>query len=177
MKSLLLVIICSVLLSACSFGVKVEQKEAFAPRTQPQTVFVIPFTTIMVPGEVAEGLFDRFIDTLNDLYAQNGLEYVILKQGLDNVDADWLSKHDYVTGEIFAYVEEIGSSTASIRAKSRISLFQATQKEPTLQLDYPVDIFYEKDYTRLEDARRKLAEKISDSMARKLSEALSGSGA
>ena len=174
MKSLLLTLFCSVILAACSFGVKVEQKEGFVPRTQPQTVFVVPFTTIMVPVEVTEGLFDRFIDNLNEVHARDGLEYVILKQGLDVIDAAWLSKRDYVTGEIFAYVEEIGSSTASIRAKSRISLFQAGQSEPTLRLDYPVEVFYEKDYTLLEDARRKLAEKISVSMAQKLSEALTG---
>ena len=174
MKSLLLAILCSVLMAACSFGVKVEQKESFAPRTQPQTVFVVPFTTIMVPDEVAEGLFDRFIDKLNAMQAQDGLEYIILKQGLDAIDAGWLSTHDYLTGEVFAYVEDIGSSTVSIRAKSRISLFQAGQAEPTLQLDYPVEIFYEKDYMLIEDARRKLANKISDSMAEKLTKALAG---
>jgi len=175
MKTLLVTIIGAVLLAACSFGVKMEQKEGFAPRTQPQTIFVVPFTTIMVPAEVSDGLFDRFVDNLNAVQAQDGLEYVILKQGLDAIDAKWLKKRDYVTGEVFAYVEEVGSSTASIRAKSRISLFQAGQASPTLQLDYPVEIFYEKDYSTLDDARHKLANKVSDSMAQKLSEALAGS--
>ena len=174
MKSLLLAIACSVLLTACSLGVNMEQKESFAPRTQPQIIYVVPFTTIMVPDEVAEGLFDRFVDILNEVQAQDGLEYVILKQGIVAIDAAWLSKRDYVTGEVFAYVEELGSSTGSIRAKSRISLFQAGQVEPTLQLDYPVDVFYEKDYSSLEDVRRKLADKISGSMAKKLNEALAG---
>ena len=174
MKSLLLAIMCSVLLIACSLGVNMEQKESFAPRNQPQIIYVVPFTTIMVPDEVTEGLFDRFVDILNEAQAQDGLEFVILKQGLDAIDTNWLSKHDYVMGEIFAYVEEVGSSTGSIRAKSRISLFQAGQIEPTLQLDYPVDIFYEKDYSSLEDVRLKLADKISGSMAQKLNEALTG---
>ncbi len=174
MKSLLLAIIWSVLLAACSMDVNMEQKESFVPRTQPQIIYVVPFTTIMVPDEVAEGLFDRFVDILNEVQAQDGLEYVILKQGLDPIDASWLSKRDYVTGEVFAYVEEIGSSTGSIRAKSRISLFQAGQAEPTLQLDYPVDVFYEKDYSSLEDVRRRLADKISGSMAQKLNNALAG---
>ncbi len=174
MKSLLLAVVCSLLLGACSLGVRMEQKEGFAPRTQPQTIFVVPFTTIMVPAEVAEGLFDRFVDRLNEVQTRDGLEYVILKQGLDAVDAGWLGKRDYVTGEIFAYVEESGSSTALIRSKSRISLFQAGRLEPTLQLDYPVELFYEKDYLSLEVARRKLADKISGSMAQKLSEALAG---
>lgn len=174
MRSLLLAIICSVLLAACAVEVELAQHEGFVPRTQPQTIFVVPFTTIMVPGEVTEGLFDRFVDNLNQVQARDGLEFIILKQGLDAIDAAWLSKRDYVTGEVFAYVEESGSSTATIRAKSRIMLFQADQAGPTLQLDYPVDLFYEKDYLSLAAARRKLAIKISDSMAQKLSEALAG---
>lgn len=175
MRPLLLVASCFILLAGCSFGVKVEQQESFEPRTRPQTVFVVPFTTIMVPDEVTQGLFDRFVDNLNDTRAQTGLDYIILKQGLDVIDADWLAKRDYVVGEVFAYVEDIGSTTVAIRAKSRISLFQSEELMPTLQLDYPVEIFYEKDYMQLEDARRKLAIKIADSMAKKLSEALAGS--
>jgi hypothetical protein len=172
---LLFVAACSLMLFACSFGVQVAQKESFVPRTQPQTIFVVPFTTIMVPGEVSEGLFDLFIDNLNDLHAGGDLDFVILKQGLEAVDDEWLRTHDYIIGEVFAYVEDVGSSTASIRAKSRISLFQEGKTDPTLQLDYPVDLFYEKDYSTQKEARRKLAEKISGSMAQKLSEALAGS--
>lgn len=167
-----LLFLCCFVVTACSFGVKLEQKEEFTPRTRPQTVFVVPFTTIMVPDEVTAGLFDLFVDNLNAAEQPVALEYIILKQGLDAIDPKWLSKRDYVTGEVFAYVEDIGSSTASIRAKSRISFFQAGVADPTLRLDYPVEIFYEKDYITLEEARRRLAAKISDSMAEKLSEAL-----
>ena len=174
MKSLLFVV-CSLILFACSSGVQVAQKESFVPRTQPQTIFVVPFKSIMVTGVVSEGIFYLFIDNLNNLQAGGDLDFVILKQGLDAVDADWLSTHDYIIGEVFAYVEEVGSSMASIRVKSRISLFQEGKAEPTLQLNYPVDLFYEKDYSTQEEARRKLAEKISGSMAQRLSEALTGS--
>lgn len=176
MKSLLFAVACLFLLLpvACSSKVEMAQGEGFSARTRPQTVFVVPFTTIMVPDEVSTGLFDRFVDDLNRDSAPDGLDYVILKQGLDAIDAKWLASRDYVTGEVFAYVEDMGSSTATIRAKSRISLYQTGQREPTLQLDYPVEIFYEKDYTQLEDARRKLARKIADSMAQKLSMALRG---
>ncbi len=162
------------LLAGCSPRIQVEQKEAFAPRNRPQTIFVVPFTTIMVPEEVRSGLFDRFVDQLNAAEQAVQLDYIILKQGLEGIDADWLAKRDYVTGEIFAYVEDSGSTTASIRAKSRIRLYQAGVAEPTLQLDYPVEVFYEKDYLTLQAARQKLAGKISDSMAQKLSRALNG---
>lgn len=174
MKSLLAVFISTLFLTACSAGVELNQKEGFTPRTQPQTVFVVPFTTIMVPDEVSAGLFDRFVDQLNTLQNQKGLEYIILKQGREAIDAQWLNARDYVTGEVFAYVEEVGSSTASIRAKSRISLFQTGQAGPTLQLDYPVEIFYEKDYATLAEIRQKLAVKIADNLSLRLSDALAG---
>lgn len=175
MRSFLLAVCCVVLLSSCGPRIQVEQKEDFAPRTRPQTVFVVPFTTIMVPNEVRAGLFDRFVDQLNAAEQPVKLEYIILKQGLEAIDPAWLAKRDYVTGEIFAYVEDFGSTTASIRAKSRIRLFQPGVTEPTMQLDYPVEVFYEKDYLTLEAARHRLAQKISDSMARKLAKALGGS--
>ncbi len=175
MKQKWFLIGCSVLLlMACSPRIQVEQKETFAPRNRPQTIFVVPFTTIMVPDEVRAGLFDRFVDQLNTAEQSARLDYIILKQGLEAIDEDWLAKRDYVTGEIFAYVEDFGSTTASIRAKSRIRLYQAGAAEPTMQLDYPVEVFFEKDYLTLEAARQKLAVKISDSMAKKLSRALEG---
>lgn len=174
LRTYLSVVCCLVLLIACGPRVQVEQKETFAPRTRPQTIFVVPFTTIMVPDGVRAGLFDRFVDQLNAAQQPVQLDYIILKQGLESIDADWLAKRDYVTGEVFAYVEDFGSTTVSIRAKSRIRLFQAGVAEPTLQLDYPVEIFYEKDYLTLEAARHQLALKISDSMAQKLSAALAG---
>lgn len=174
MRFLVTVLVCLMFLPACSGGVRLEQKEGFAPLTRPQEVYIVPFTTIMVPGEVSEGLFDRFVDSLNRADPAAGIDYIILKQGLAAIDPVWLKKHDYVVGEVFAYVEDVGSTTTSIRSKNRISLYQAGQEEPTLRLDYPVEIFYEKDYSTLEDARRKLAVKISDSMAQKLSDALAG---
>ncbi|WP_020677386.1 hypothetical protein [Geopsychrobacter electrodiphilus] len=175
MKSLCCSVVLLFMLGACSLGVKTEQKETFVPRKVSQTIFVVPFTTIMVPAEVTEGLFDRFVDNLNAAKSGTGLEYIILKQGLDKIDPTWLKAHDYITGEIFAYVEDAGSTMASIRAKSRIRLFQSGQADATLQLDYPVEVFYEKDRVTLGSARRQIAKKISDSMSQKLQEALTGS--
>lgn len=162
------------LLSACASQVKVEQKASFAPKTHPETIFIVPFTTIMVPDTVKDRLFDRFVDQLNAAAQPIELEYIILKQGLETIDPEWLAKRDYVTGDIFAYVEDFGSTTTAIRAKSRIRLYQVGSGEPTLQLDYPVEIFYEKDYMTLAEARHKLAQKISDGMARKLTQSLQG---
>jgi hypothetical protein len=137
-------------------------------------VFVLPFTTVMVPNEVSENLFDRFVDKLNQEQPETGLEFVILKQSPQDIGDTWLSEHDYVAGEIFAYVEDKGSSTVSLRARSRLSYYATGLTEPTLKLNYPVEIFFEKDYQSIEAARLQLAEKVAEQLSRKLLETLSG---
>lgn len=161
-------------LNGCSV-VKVEQGQEFVPLQHPQRVFVLPFTTVMVPGDVSESLFDRFVDNLNQGQAATGLEFVILKQNPQDIGEKWLTEHDYLAGEIFAYVEDKGSSTVSMRARSRLSYYTTGLTEPTLKLNYPVEIFYEKDYQTIETARLQLAEKVADHLAQKLLEILSGS--
>ena len=64
MRSFCIVVCCLVFFTACSSSVELEQREGFAPRVYPQAMFVVPFTTIMVPTEVTAGLFDLFVDFL-----------------------------------------------------------------------------------------------------------------
>lgn len=161
-------------LYGCS-SVKIEQGQEFVPLQHPQQVFVLPFTTVMVPNEVSETLFDRFVDNLNQGQTETGLEFVILKQSPQDIGDKWLSEHDYVAGEIFAYVEDKGSSTVSLRARSRLNYYATGLAEPTLKINCPVEIFYEKDYQTIETARLQLAEKVAEQLSRKLLEALSGS--
>lgn len=171
MKTFLLLSFSLFFVIGCA-GVKIEQGQQFTPLHQPQQVFVLPFTTVMVPNEVSENLFDRFVDNLNQQQAATGLEFVILKRTPQEIGEKWLSEHDYVAGEIFAYVEDKGSSTVSMRARSRLSYFSVGQTDPALKLNYPVEIFYEKDYQTIEAARLQLAEKVADHLAKKLLETL-----
>lgn len=139
-----------------------------------QTVYLVPFTTIMVPLPVAEAVFDRFVETLNETGRSAGYEFVILKDDLARVDPAWLRKATYVTGEIFGYVEESGCCSTDIRSKSRLALYRPGSSEPKLRHEYPAKAFFDHDYSTLAAERKKLAERISSDLSRQLIKALGG---
>ena len=131
-----------------------------------QKIYVVPFTTLMVPDAVADGVFDEFVDLLNDASGQGGTEFIILKSGTDKVGHDWLASRTYVTGELFGYVEDSGCCSTEIRAKARIHLFRPGQTAPVLNYEYPVEEMFDHDRSTLQQER--------DRIARKIAEALSG---
>ncbi|MDX9709167.1 MAG: hypothetical protein RBT64_06400 [Trichloromonas sp.] len=138
-------------------------------------VYLVPFTTVMVPDAVVETIFDRFVEAMNADGLAERYNFVILKGGLDSVDSDWRRDHDYVTGEVFGYVEESGCCSTDIRAKSRVFFHRAGSDAPVLRHEYPVKTFFDHDYSTIDKERRKLAERIADELAAKVRVALSGS--
>ena len=98
--------------------------------------------------------------------------YTILKQGLEQIDPAWITERDYLTGEIFAYVEEIGSTVTDIRARGRIRLYQPGRPEATLEITLPAESFYENNYSTLPKQRLELARKLSADLASQLLTAL-----
>lgn len=173
--SRLLVAVLVLSLLACSRpAAQLSRSQAFAPRLQSSLLYVVPFDTVMVPEEVSTLLFNRFVDRLNQAGADRGYEFVIIKQGLRQIDARWLAERDYLVGEVYAYVEDVGSTVTDIRARSRIRLHQPGQPAATLELTLPVDTFYENDYSTLSEERRKLAETLATGLADQLLLALFG---
>jgi len=159
------------LLAACGTSSKETQVRKAAGFVSPPTkkvLYVVPFLTVMVPPEVEEGIFDLFVDSLNAGGQSREYDFVILKEGLDRIDAEWLAQQDYLTGEIYGYVEDSGCCSTAIRVKSRLQLHQTGHEEPTLTIEYPREIFFEHDYSTLEQERRKLAEEIATTLATRL---------
>jgi len=166
-----LVLTLLVLLVACGSGSKeaqVRKAAGFVSPPEKKVLYVVPFLTVMVPPEVEEEIFDLFVDSLNAGGESRKYNFVILKEELDSIDAEWLSQQDYLTGEIYGYVEESGCCSTAIRVKSRLQLLQAGQEVPTLTIEYPRETFFEHDYTTIEQERRKLAEDIATTLATRL---------
>jgi ABC-type phosphate/phosphonate transport system substrate-binding protein len=138
-------------------------------------VYLVPFTTVMVPDAVVETIFDRFVEAMSAEGLAEQYNFIILKGGLDSVDSDWRRDHDYVTGEVFGYVEESGCCSTDIRTKSRVAFHRAGRETPTLRHEYPVKTFFDHDYSTIDKERRKLAELIADELAAKVRAALGGS--
>ncbi|PNU20278.1 hypothetical protein C2E25_08205 [Geothermobacter hydrogeniphilus] len=175
MKSVAILLLCLVLLSACHQRPAVHTEKGFSVVPPNEKIYIVPFTTVMVPREVEEGIFDQFVDALNAEGVVDRYEFVILKQNLSTIDKDWLADHYYLTGDLFAYVEESGCCATTIRSRSRLKLFQPGQSEPTLVMEYPREIFFEHDYSNILVQRRRLATDIATTLAQKLLKSLAGS--
>lgn len=153
----------------------VRKTGEFSPKPEKEVLFVIPFTTVMVPAEVEEGIFDLFVDALNERSTETNYEFIILKGGADGVDSAWLADQHYLTGEIFGYVEDSGCCSTSIRIKSRVHLHQPGSDQPTLVLEYPREIFFDHDFSTIEAERSKLAGDVATTLAGRLIDVLTGS--
>lgn len=175
MKILMLLSCALLLLAGCAQKPAVRTGDNFAVVPRDEKLYVVPFTTVMVPREVEEGIFDQFIDALNAKGESSRYEFVILKQDLASIGSDWLSSHYYLTGDLFAYVEDSGCCSTTIRSRSRLKLFQPGQSEPTLVMEYPREIFFEHDYSSVHVQRQRLAADIANTLAQKLLKSLAGS--
>lgn len=168
-----LALILLLLLPAACGGPTTAPRTGFAPPVQGRTIFVVPFSTVMVPPEVEETVFDLLVDALNEKGAPLGFAFVILKEGAEPVDPAWLREQHYVTGEILGYIEDSGCCSTSIRLKGRARLHQPGSDRPTLEVEVPREVFFEHDYSTVEAERRRLAEDVASTLAGRLASALS----
>jgi len=142
------------------------------PEPEPGIVYIVPFVSVMVPGVVNDRIFDQFVDILNQNGEEIKLQFLILKQGLQNVSPEWLSVRKYVTGEIYAYVEDAGSTSTELRAKARLTYRRPNQNAPAFGFEYPVKSFFDNNHSSIDVARLKLSEDIAVTLAGKLLNAL-----
>lgn len=164
MLRLLLIGFCF-LFGGCSGSVETFRSPSASLVIEDTQLYIVPFETVMVPQEVSADLFDLFVDQLNREGGALGIDFVILKQGLAEIDPAWLTNKNYLRGELFAYVEEVGSTMTDIKARSRIRFYRPGQVVPALQLTFPTEVFYQNDYSSLSAERRKLAETVARNLA------------
>ena len=142
------------------------------PEPEPGVIYVVPFVAIMVPDEVNARIFDQFVDLLIREGAALGLQFVILKEGLQRTSPEWLATRQYVTGEIYAYVEDSGCCSTDLRTKARLTYRHPSQNNPAFGFDYPVKSFFDHDRSTLNVERAKLSDDIAATLAGELLKAL-----
>jgi hypothetical protein len=138
------------------------------PEPEPGVIYVVPFVAIMVPHDVNARIFDQFVDNLNEGGEDLGLQFVILKEGLQRVDPAWLQIRKYVTGEIYAYVEDSGCCSTDLRTKARLTYRRPSQNAPAFGYEYPVKRFFDHDLSTIDVERAKLADDIAATLANEL---------
>lgn len=152
----------------------VQPPPSLLPEAEPEpgVIYVIPFVSVMVPQEVDGRIFDQFVDILNQQGASLELRFVILKEGLQRVDPDWLAARKYVTGEIYAYVEDSGCCSTDLRTKARLTYRRPRQTDPAFGFEYPTKRFFDHDLSTLAKERLALADNIAQVLASELLSAL-----
>jgi len=142
------------------------------PEPEPGVIYVIPFVSVMVPNEVDGRIFDQFVDILNEQGPGLNLQFVILKEGLQRVDPNWLAARKYVTGEVYAYVEDSGCCSTDLRSKARLTYRRPRQADPAFGFEYPTKRFFDHDLSTLAKERMALADNIAQVLASELLDAL-----
>ncbi len=80
------------LLAGCASGAKVTLSPAFNPAPEDNIVYILPFTTSLVPETLSETVFNEFVDNLNKgRYRTDVKWYYILKDEIKDIDPAWLT--------------------------------------------------------------------------------------
>jgi len=142
----------------------------FAPPPLGEPIYVVPFTTVMVPRDLEEGIFDRLVDQLNlDLNVEgSGYEFIIVKRPLDEAGRNWLAERPYVTGELFGFVRDSGCCSTELRLRTRLLYFQPRTSAPALILDYPRLVLFDHDKSTLEIEQERLIADTVQTLAQRL---------
>ena len=161
------------LLAGCAASPKTRSYGFLDPRLEREVLYVVPFDATLVPPDFGGPIFDQFVDILNARRKQTRVgRFVILKEELKEVEPVWLIKQNYVSGDIWGYVESSGCCSTDMKVKSRIYLYEPGKNMPTLEVFVPVEGFFEHDRSTLAAARsrmgKKLAEELADAVLRKL---------
>ena len=98
--------------------------------------------------------------------------FVILKEELKEVEPAWLIKQNYVSGDIWGYVESSGCCSTDMKVKSRIYLFEPGKNTPTFEVFVPIESYVDHDRSTVAAAKarmgNKLAQELADAIIKKL---------
>lgn len=83
-----------------------------------------------------------------------------------------MAARNYVTGELYAYVEDAGSSSTELRGRARLKYHRPNQEIPALIFEYPIRSFFDHDRSSLDIERAKLADNVATTLAGELFKAL-----
>jgi len=134
----------------------------------PDTLYIVPFLNVMVPAAFSSQMFDSFIDRMLLLANPFDMKIRILKQGVDAIDADWLARQHYVTGELFGFFEESGCCSTEIEAKARVYYHIPGSVDPAGSILATDGIFFDHALSILERERGLLANRLGQALAERL---------
>lgn len=159
----LLLLLVVLLLAGCATTpvFKIERTLDVKRPTGPVTLYVVPFLPILAPDEIANAVFDRFVDGFDTAAAGTGISASILKRDLTSIDKAWLDQQYYVTGELFAYREDGGCCSTELKLYGRLRLYQPGTAYPVVRIEIPYRTLFDHDQSNIDLDREKLIETLS----------------
>lgn len=169
----LILMLSALLLTGCSGTVKIRDYGGLDPKTERETIYVIPFDATLVPPDFGEPVFNEFVDRLNAQRNSTRVgKFLILKEELKEVEPAWLIKQTYISGDVWGFVESSGCCSTEMKVKSRIYLYEPGKNDPSLEIFVPEEEFFEHDRISITAAKtrtgKKLAWALADAIINKL---------
>lgn len=147
----------------------------FRPPAELDTVYVIPFSSILVPDGFKETAFNDLVDILNDNRSRMKVQqFEIIKGELKDQDPAWLAKQLYISGEFWSYIENAGCCNTELRIRARVNLTEPGKQIPTFEITLPLDSFFEHDRSTLEKEKSLLAKRLARELADRIIPPISG---
>lgn len=172
---LLPVLLLLLLLSACSSSRVTLSSPAFNIATNQKMLPILPFTATLVPQQLAETVFNDFVDGLNENQEKAGFTWFgIVKDDINALEKVLPPSHVFINGEIWSYIENAGCCSTELRIKSRVRVYRLLSRELLWEAEFPLESFFEHDNSTLAVERAKLGRKLSEEMIKTTVKALHG---
>lgn len=154
---------------------QVSIKPDFKPPVELDTVYVVPFTSVLVPEDFKAVAFNDLVDVLNENRTQMGVQqFEIIKGELKDQDPKWLARQLYISGELWSYIENAGCCNTELRVRARVTLTEPGKELPTFEISLPLDSFFDHDRSTLEAEKTLLARRLARELAARIIPPLSG---
>lgn len=159
--------------SGCGPKAQVSVSPSFRPAADGETAYVIPFAGALVPEEFSATVFNDFVDQLNGRRRETGVRsFAILKDEVKDVDAGWLARQHYISGDIWSYVEDSGCCSTNIRVKARVYIHEPGKSIPSVEIFVPMESFFDHDRSTIARERDRLARDLARDLSRKVLETM-----
>jgi len=162
-------------LQGCGVNPKVTVRPDFKPPAELDTIYVIPFTGILVPEDFKVTAFNDLVDILNDNRNRMRVQqFEIIKGELTDQDPEWLARQLYISGEFWSYIENSGCCNTELRIRARVNLTEPGKMVPSFEIILPLDSFFEHDRSTLEKEKTLLAKRLARELANRIIPSISG---
>lgn len=157
------------LVQGCGSHARVNVNPGFNPPAELDTVYVVPFTTVLVPEDIRTTAFNDLVDILNESRKKLRVQqFEIIKGELKEQDPVWLGRQLYISGELWSYIENAGCCNTELRIRARANVTEPGKPSPTFEITLPLESFFEHDRSTLEKEKKLLAKRIARELADRL---------